>query len=73
MLDNMKPDEVSKILAALRMEELWDHFLVEVSGKISETAMEAYADCGVDAISVGALTHCCRALDLRARMKLRAE
>lgn len=69
MLDNMKPDEVSKILAALRMEELWDHVLVEVSGKISETAMEAYAACGVDAISVGALTHSCRALDLRARMK----
>lgn len=73
MLDNVKPDEVSKILAALRTEELWDHVLVEVSGKISETAMEAYAACGVDAISVGALTHSCRALDLRARMKLSAE
>ncbi len=73
MLDNVRPDEVSKILAALRTEELWDHVLVEVSGKISETTMEAYAACGADAISVGALTHSCRALDLRAKMKLRAE
>ncbi len=72
MLDNVRPDEVSKVLAALRTEELWDHVLVEVSGKVSETAMEAYAACGVDAISVGALTHSCRALDLRAKMKLRA-
>jgi nicotinate-nucleotide pyrophosphorylase (carboxylating) len=69
MLDNVKPDEVARIIAALQMEELWDHVLVEVSGKISETAMEAYAACGADAISVGALTHSCRALDLRARMK----
>jgi nicotinate-nucleotide pyrophosphorylase (carboxylating) len=71
MLDNVKPDEVARIVAALRREELWDYVLVEVSGKISETAMEAYAACGVDAISVGALTHSCRALDLRARMKPR--
>ncbi len=71
MLDNVEPDEVARIVAALRAEELWDHVLVEVSGKISETAMEDYANCAVDAISVGALTHSCRALDLRARMKPR--
>ena len=72
MLDNVKPEEVARIVAALRAEELWDHVLVEVSGKISEMAMEAYTACGVDAISVGAQTHSCRALDLCARMKLRA-
>jgi len=72
MLDNVKPEEVARIVAALRAEELWDHVLVEVSGKISETEMKAYAACGVDAISVGALTHSCRVLDLRARMKPRA-
>lgn len=72
MLDNVKPDEAARIIAALRTEDLWDHVLVEASGKISETAVEAYAACGVDAISVGALTHSCRALDLRARTMPRA-
>jgi len=71
MLDNVKPDEVARIVAALRAQHLWEHVLVEVSGKISEAAMEAYAASGVDAISVGALTHSCRALDLHASMEPR--
>ena len=72
MLDNVKPDEVAKIVATLRAEELWDHVLIEVSGKISGTEIEAYAACGVDAISVGALTHSCQVLDLHARMEPKA-
>ena len=54
MLDNVKPDEVARIVAALRAQDLWEHVLAEVSGRISEAAMEAYAASGVDAISVGA-------------------
>ena len=73
MLDNVKPDEVARIVAALRAQDLWEHVLVEVSGRISETAMEAYAASAVDAISVGALTHSCRALDFRASMEPRPE
>jgi len=69
MLDNVEPDEVARIVATLQAEDLWEHVLVEVSGRISETGVEAYAACGVDAISVGALTHSCRALELRAKMK----
>ena len=42
--------------------------LIEVSGGISETNVEAYADCGVDAISIGALTHSPRALDMSERI-----
>ena len=65
MLDNMTPDEISAILEMLQREGLWDCALVEASGGISEKNIEAYAACGVDAISVGALTHSARALDLR--------
>jgi nicotinate-nucleotide pyrophosphorylase len=36
-------------------EGLWDHTLVEASGGISESNLEAYGACGVDAISIGAL------------------
>jgi nicotinate-nucleotide pyrophosphorylase (carboxylating) len=68
MLDNMSPDEISAILDMLRRENLWDHTLIEASGGISETNVEAYAACGVDAISIGALTHSARALDICQRI-----
>jgi nicotinate-nucleotide pyrophosphorylase (carboxylating) len=68
MLDNMVPDEIAAILNMLRRENLWDHSLVEASGGISETNVEAYTDCGVDAISIGALTHSVRTLDICQRI-----
>jgi len=68
MLDNMSPDEIGGILATLRRENLWDCVLIEASGGISEANVESYAACGVDAISIGALTHSARALDLCQRI-----
>jgi nicotinate-nucleotide pyrophosphorylase (carboxylating) len=68
MLDNRTADEAGRIIAALRAESLWDDILIEVSGGISEAGLAAYADSGVDAISVGALTHSCKALDLRCKL-----
>jgi len=65
MLDNMAPDAIRAIVDMLRREGLWDHALVEASGGISEKNIEAYAASGVDAVSIGALTHSARALDLR--------
>jgi len=68
MLDNMTPDRISSILGMLRREGPWDHILVEASGGISDSHLEAYAACGVDAISIGALTHSVRALDICQRI-----
>jgi nicotinate-nucleotide pyrophosphorylase (carboxylating) len=67
LLDNMLPAQIPPILEALRAEGLLEHVLIEASGNISETNAEAYAACGVDAVSIGALTHSPRALDLRQR------
>jgi nicotinate-nucleotide pyrophosphorylase (carboxylating) len=68
MLDNMKTEDIRSILDALRRENLWDDILIEASGGISEANVEAYAACGVDAISIGALTHSPRALDFSQRI-----
>jgi len=68
MLDNMTPDQIGGILDALRRENLWEHVLIEASGGISESNVEAYAARGVDAISVGAVTHSARALDICQRI-----
>lgn len=68
MLDNMTPNAIAAILDMLRRENLWDDTLVEASGGISEANVEVYAASGVDAISVGALTHSARALDVCQRI-----
>jgi nicotinate-nucleotide pyrophosphorylase (carboxylating) len=70
MLDNRSAEEAGQIIGTLKTEGLWDDILIEVSGGISEAGLTAYADAGVDAISVGALTHSCKALDLRCKLEV---
>ena len=64
MLDNVPPDEVRKITSTLRVEGLYPHVLLEASGGIDEGNLLAYAESGVDAVSLGSLTHSARALNL---------
>jgi nicotinate-nucleotide pyrophosphorylase (carboxylating) len=73
MLDNRAPKEVAEIIAALKHQGFWNDVLVEVSGGISDATLDAYADCGADAISTGALTHSCKALDLRCKLEAQVE
>ncbi len=59
MLDNMAPDKMAEAV------KLIDHrAIVEASGGIDETTLAAAAKSGVDVISVGALTHSVKALDI---------
>jgi nicotinate-nucleotide pyrophosphorylase (carboxylating) len=69
MLDNLTPEDVRSIIVNMRKQKVWDAVLVEASGGISETNLELYADAEVDAISIGALTHSARALDLSQQME----
>ena len=59
MLDNFTPDELSE---GVRLTA--GRALVEASGGVSLTTVRAIAESGVDIISVGALTHSVRSLDL---------
>ena len=68
MLDNMSPNKMRDVVRTLYREGLWDDVLVEASGGISESNIAEYAVCGADVISVGALTHSARALDLSQRV-----
>lgn len=68
MLDNMTPAQIRGVFAMLRRESFLDYTLVEASGGISEANALEYAASGVDAISIGALTHSVRALDLSQRV-----
>jgi len=64
MLDNVSPEEARRIILSLRDQGLYDDVLIEASGRIAGGMIEAYAEAGVDVISVGALTHSSKALDL---------
>lgn len=68
LLDNMSPADIARILDSLRREDLWDSVIIEASGGISDANFEAYAASGVDAISMGELTHSARAIDLSQKI-----
>lgn len=59
MLDNMSIDDIKQAVKLIEGK-----FKIEVSGGITETTLRSVADCGVDYISVGALTHSVKSLDL---------
>ena len=59
MLDNFTPDQISKVLPTIPKT-----FEVEASGGITLETIRSYAETGVDYISVGALTHSFKSLDM---------
>lgn len=65
MLDNMTPEDIRK---AVKM--IGGQYSTEASGGITESNLRAVADCGVDFISVGALTHSAKSLDLSLKVRL---
>ena len=58
LLDNMSPETLSRAVDLAR-----GRALTEASGGIREETIRAVAECGVDLISIGALTHSVRAMD----------
>ncbi|HTR68215.1 MAG TPA: carboxylating nicotinate-nucleotide diphosphorylase [Terriglobales bacterium] len=66
LLDNMSPEEVRR--AVERCSTLERRPPLESSGGISLENVRAYAETGVDFISVGALTHSAQAVDMSLRV-----
>lgn len=59
MLDNFSVEDTRKAV-----EMIGGRFEIESSGGITKETLRRYAECGVDYISVGALTHSVKGLDL---------
>ena len=62
LLDNMSPKTVKEAVDRIRQENRW--IPIEASGGIVLENIRAYAETGVDFISVGALTHSAKAADI---------
>ncbi|MEP6924532.1 MAG: carboxylating nicotinate-nucleotide diphosphorylase [Pyrinomonadaceae bacterium] len=67
MLDNQTPDEAAKLVEMTR--EMNPQVLTEASGNISLENIRAFADVGVDLISVGKITHSARAMDISFKIQ----
>ncbi len=65
LLDNMTPDELRQAVAVVS-----GRARLEASGGVSLASVRAIAETGVDAVSVGALTHSATALDLSLEIEL---
>ena len=59
MLDNFSPADTKKAV-----ELIGGKYETESSGGITFDTLREYAECGVDFISVGALTHSVKSLDM---------
>jgi len=64
MLDNFSPKQVREAVEALKKAGFFGKVLLEVSGGITEQNLLEYASTQVDIISMGALTHSFKALDI---------
>lgn len=68
MLDNMTPKEAREVVKSLKEEKLHDYVILEASGGITDKNARRYAEAGIDAISIGAVTHSVKALDLSQKI-----
>ena len=68
MLDNQTPEQTAQLVKVAR--ELDPRILLESSGGINLTNVREYAEAGVDLISIGALTHSARAMDISFKIQL---
>ncbi len=64
MLDNMNPDEMHRIVSLIP-----SHVETEASGGITLDTVQAAARAGVNVISIGALTHSPKALDISLELE----
>lgn len=64
MLDNMTTDDMKKAVAIVA-----GRAVTEASGNMGDKNLREVAECGVDLISIGALTHSVRAADISLKFK----
>ena len=57
LLDNMKPETIRSAVSIIRASQNGEDVFIEASGRIALENIHPYLDTGINAISIGALTH----------------
>lgn len=70
LLDNMDDELLAQAVKRIRAAENGRHIVVEASGNMTVERLPRVAATGVDLISMGALTHQARSVDLSMKIKL---
>jgi len=65
LLDNMSPAFIKKAVLLIRNSEKGNDIFIEASGGITEKNIVSYLDTGINAISVGAMTHSAKSKNIR--------
>lgn len=68
MLDNQTPEEAAKLVGMAR--DMNPNVVIEASGGMDLERVRAFAEAGVDLISVGRITHSARAVDISFKIQL---
>ena len=69
LLDNFKPKELSEVVDKIRTHPKGKNIYIELSGGITEQTLESFCILGVDGISMGALTHNVKSVDISLDIK----
>jgi len=69
MLDNFSPRQIEKAIKMLRREHLYGKAMLEASGRITAENILAYAETGVDIVSLGEITSSTKTLDVSLEIK----
>lgn len=64
MLDNFEPQGVSALIQNVQSRAIYQRVLFEASGDITAATLPAWIPSGVDVVSLGALTHSVKALNV---------
>jgi len=64
LLDNMSPNQIRETVSLLEKENLRAKVVLEASGGIRKENLSNYARTGVDVISIGAITHSAKSIDI---------
>ena len=69
LLDNMKPDRIEEAVGLLRKENLRKRVILEASGGIRKDNLASYLKTDVDVVSLGAITHSAKSIDMSMSIK----
>ena len=69
LLDNFKPKELAEVVHKIRTHPKGKNIYIELSGGITEQTLESFCILGVDGISMGALTHNVKSVDISLDIK----
>ena len=69
LLDNMTSEQTRDAVKLIRNDTKGKNIFIESSGGMNFQSFRAYLDTGIDAISIGALTHSVKSSDIRLEFK----